>query len=719
MPENAVGFAFQAEISNTGSLVHLLTGRALKALSDGGVDFYSVAAAVTLGKSFVVRDSLGNTVRSHIMSKGGIQSVLSKALSIGWGHSGLAIEMTSTRAGVNALLLIGALATGSTSYQAAEYFADLLALRGCEADKLPNTDVLKQMIGYLSPFVHDLGFSKVLAHITTTAIRAIRIDDPHDTKTEAYATRHGGASDIAGAINQLMLTSQKGEDIYMITRAMGAWLCAFGSHILGMSVELRLDDRIIWASAGTKGTAIFELGDYGADDSVQSSSGIMLVDVSDPENQTSTIITHPIGEIFDSLMARDPRIDDTIREAIYQAICLISLSMSSVFVVEYTQFHSVRINSKFKAYEALKETLRAFGFKEDRVDSITPIALNHTPNSNIASTLRKGARRLYSFIICDKHSPGVCPEEMGRCLRGYIDRVVFGISLIVTYLMQCRFNADQLEIREDILLEDQEYLGRGRAELMTLGYSQRRMISNIMLVTGNGDAEQLRLGLIEDFENWPSILGLSAGRNTICYTCVLRNDCYDMQGRFLSILPGRASLNGSLRSLLLETQKFPALSTLQAPSLTSLALGSTLMPHHAPSNANIYMDVSLTEKAMMFNFAFGPDRFHTQQLTIAHCIITILGGDILRCSHGDMAAFRVGSNQNLATVGFGCVTEERKRDTDLLELIAVRGNKLEQLLTVGVLSKQRKEYVFQAMSCLKCSIDEAERKRCKYVVMGG
>ncbi|KAI0106549.1 hypothetical protein F4776DRAFT_668344 [Hypoxylon sp. NC0597] len=239
MSRNAVSFAFQVEVSNTGSLVHLLTGRALKALSDSGVDFYSVVAAVALGKSFNVRSALGNT-----------------------RHRGLAIEMTHTQAGINVLLLIGALSTGSNYYQAAECFSNLLSLRGCEADKLPNLDALKHMIQYLSPFVHDLGFSKVLEHVTTVAIRAINMERQSDTKADVHLTRCGDASSTAGAINQLMLTSQRGESYYMATRMRGNWFSAFAAHILGISVEPRLNDTVAWVAAGSNGKVIFELGEH-------------------------------------------------------------------------------------------------------------------------------------------------------------------------------------------------------------------------------------------------------------------------------------------------------------------------------------------------------------------------------------------------------------------------------------------------------------------------
>jgi hypothetical protein len=112
----SVGFGFQTDVVNTASLSRLLAGKTLKALSDGGVDFYAVAASVWLGKQIYVRPSLESTVHAHVAARGGVQSILAKALSIGWGHSTVAVEMTRTKAGTNALLTIGALSTGHNTF---------------------------------------------------------------------------------------------------------------------------------------------------------------------------------------------------------------------------------------------------------------------------------------------------------------------------------------------------------------------------------------------------------------------------------------------------------------------------------------------------------------------------------------------------------------------------------------------------------------------------
>jgi hypothetical protein len=57
-----VGFSIQADVIGGGSLLHAATGRLLKALSDGGVDFYAVATAVQLGKIIPIQSAHESSV---------------------------------------------------------------------------------------------------------------------------------------------------------------------------------------------------------------------------------------------------------------------------------------------------------------------------------------------------------------------------------------------------------------------------------------------------------------------------------------------------------------------------------------------------------------------------------------------------------------------------------------------------------------------------------
>ncbi|ROW15513.1 hypothetical protein VPNG_02390 [Cytospora leucostoma] len=404
--QTAVGFGFQADIISTASVGHLLTGRILKAMSDGGVDAYAVAAAVELGKLVPVRTSLESTVRTHLMSRRSFTSVLNMALSIGWGHSELAIEMTRTRAGTNALLLIGTLTAGRYPiFLAARCLSELMSMYGCEADRLPNVDVLKGLVAYLAPFTFDLGFSKVLEHITIVAERAMRSRGGIETDNgmPRQLSELGSAPMLAGAIKQLSLTAVKGERMYMILKKHGSWLPAFASHILGMEVELRYtrmrpcldskeedgkpvyddttldnpghtrsrdsdfqeeDDPVIWACAGDQGSVIFELED--SDRSLASlyRSTFEIVDSDDQDIYLA--VDHTLQDALAMQLSTRPDIGEELAEGIYKAIARLSWTLlQSIRMKPSSAWTALEtghpINGHFDSLAALKKTLGSMG----------------------------------------------------------------------------------------------------------------------------------------------------------------------------------------------------------------------------------------------------------------------------------------------------------------------------------------------------------------------
>ncbi|KAH7025280.1 uncharacterized protein B0I36DRAFT_387561 [Microdochium trichocladiopsis] len=234
--DNQVGFGFQADIVSTANLAHLLTGRILKALSDGGVDLYAITASIWLGKQIPFRTSLQATVHPHLAARrtSVVNSFLVKALSIGWGHTTVAVEMVRTQAGTNALLLIGALAAGVPSFHAAQCLSELLNSYGCAADQIPNVDVLKSMTAYIGPMVQDLGFAKVLEHVTTSASHELvrqKLEIPLDV------TAIGAPQVLASAIKQLIFTSQRGETPYLVPRQRGACGGNEGKVVLQMAPD--------------------------------------------------------------------------------------------------------------------------------------------------------------------------------------------------------------------------------------------------------------------------------------------------------------------------------------------------------------------------------------------------------------------------------------------------------------------------------------------------
>jgi hypothetical protein len=207
-----VGFSLQADLLSSGSLLHNTTGHLLKALSDGGVDFYPIAAAIYLGKQIPVLKSHQTAVSKLLSSRTGRAGFLAKALSIGWGYSDIAIELSRTQAGTSALLTIGALVTGSNIYTATDAFAELLVLGGCQQDELPNIDVLKTMISYLAPFMADIGFRKVFEHIISTSKRACSL---RGERLPAGLEATGEVPAWARAFRQLESVAKRKETLYL------------------------------------------------------------------------------------------------------------------------------------------------------------------------------------------------------------------------------------------------------------------------------------------------------------------------------------------------------------------------------------------------------------------------------------------------------------------------------------------------------------------------
>lgn len=208
--DTQVSFGFQTDVVSTASLAHLLTSRIFKALSDGGVDLYAVTASSWFSKQLPFRSSLQNSVHATLAARTGTSGFLAKALSIVWGHTAIAVEMARTKAGTNALLLIGAAVAGVPKFHAVQCLSELLAIYSCAEHQTPSVDVLKSMVAYIGPMVQDLGFDGVLDHVTTSAAHAMaRLDKiiPRDL------TAIGTPQALASAVKQLVFTAERHETI--------------------------------------------------------------------------------------------------------------------------------------------------------------------------------------------------------------------------------------------------------------------------------------------------------------------------------------------------------------------------------------------------------------------------------------------------------------------------------------------------------------------------
>lgn len=537
-----------------------------------------------------------------------------------------------------------------------------------------------------------------------------------------------------------------------------------------MAVELRLDDVVIWESAGSNGTAIIELGGHHQNESVISTSDnkILLLKPPESKRQGSLEISYYLKEAFDSLMVHFPEINDELRNAIRRAICRLSKGNLNV----------LQPKGDFNSYEALEETLRAFGFESAFINAVGQYIPCNSENERRFSprdppiglkALDQAQDHLTSR--CGKHNGQILfqmflKSEDWNCLCGRVGRLITGFATAVTALMQCQFDPLELRLRASILLEGFPGFLIGGMSINPISFHLRTVygvtsvtptMAYLISLTCDDDDEQLGLAHLKTLSENNHILGVSGGSHTLYYTCLLRNDCFDPQGRVFSLSNGRASVDGVLRRILLEKADEDVFGSVNYSRdqevSTSLGPGAIIEPHYVPSNTNVYLDVSIKKDHILTQFTVGSDKHHAERICISVCFRALQFCKIHRCNHETEAQFKVEKEHKLEVVGFGLPSEpidggpsNQKlpsrmvhrtvfhsrldnisiKNKQLIRLSALRGNKLEQVITLRFFwglspwNHDIRRPVLQFQACLGCCMKVArERRTVRHVIMGG
>ncbi|KAG7053717.1 hypothetical protein JMJ77_0000801 [Colletotrichum scovillei] len=657
-----VGFSFQADVVNTASLGHVLTGRLLKALSDGGVDTYAMWAAVQLGKRIPVQASHQSSLYAHIMSKKTYQSVLSKALSIGWGHSAPVADLARTVAGTNAIILIGAPGTGCQAFAAAQCLSEVMAIYGLEADMRPSVDVLKGLVDYLAPFTQNLGFSKVLQHITILAERIIRHDsrklgvDSHERVHDLLKRLKdmGGATSLARAIKQLIHSAQKDQRDYMALKTRGSWLPAFASYVLGMSVEVRLNQTIVWASGGDHGHILFQLDDesivHPTIHPFAKANGVIAPpvkqDYEEGSSGSSLKVDYLIGDALEAQFLKRPEIDDGLATSIRIGIKSFSFYLSRRMKLNDKGLYANFVNGLVDGVRALKDTLNKMGVYVDSTQQVAPSWPK--PLGGPEHSFGQHEDEMGLFFLDHKaietlvDSCPVHPLQQGQvifesdarqdfevisfhnCPCMLVGKLMYGFATTALALMLCNFDAAELRVQDAVIAGDSE---NALSKWMTVchtdlqyhmvekehrGVSVQVKISDIIRYLGELICcDYMPYWLHGVMPTGPGadekeILVLSGRGFTINYKCVMENESFDDSGRILRIQSGRASVAGAFRNIVVEGPfRFPdgvsdeVLHDInETADVVSLAGRTTLEPSHRPPETEINMDAFVQEDAI-------------------------------------------------------------------------------------------------------------------------
>ncbi|KAK0368812.1 hypothetical protein CLIM01_13833 [Colletotrichum limetticola] len=768
-----VGFSFQADVVNTASLGHVLTGRLLKALSDGGVDTYAMWAAVQLGKRVPVQASHQSSLYAHIMSKKTYQSVLSKALSIGWGHSAPVADLARTVAGTNAIILIGALGTGCQAFAAAQCLSEVMAIYGLEADMRPSVDVLKGLVNYLAPFTQDLGFSKVLQHITILAERVIR----HENRRIGVSERIGdllirlkdlgGAAALARAIKQLIHTAQKDQRDYMTLKTRGSWLPAFASHILGMSVQVRLNQTVVWESGGDHGHILFQLDDEAT---VQPTlplfsqvDGVVARVKQDYEEGSSGShlkLDYPIREALEAQFLKRPEIDNGVAASIRAGINNLSHWLLRRLKLDHLNDSVNLIDGFVDGVRALEDALHKMGIHVDSNQQVAPKwpkcfakhrSVYDSRNDEIglwfldlkaAQTLANSCAAAHRKNDSDYHMlQEVEDRSSDSCLCQVVGRLIYGFATSALALMFCNFDAAEVRVQDAVIAGDVETdLSRNliadHATLLDkMEEKEDREIAKRFMVTPEDVLYFLGELICCDYtSHWfdgvatevpkgeeKGVLVVSGRDFTINYKSVMENECFDECGRTLRIQSGRASVAGAFRNMVVEdlvTNPQTVLDHKETDDFVSLAGKTTLEPCRRPPETGITMDASIQENAIVLRLNLAGKMPRPVTTSLTQCVYTLMAyWAVPKCNHEKDGPYTLEHDQDVVVSGFH-VAFLPQRDAAEVLVYALRGNTLEQLLLCGLMKWEvdrwaelpydrdwrSRRCILQASACLKCCI---------------
>ncbi|KAH9234787.1 hypothetical protein K456DRAFT_1713641 [Colletotrichum gloeosporioides 23] len=332
------------------------------------------------------------------------------------------------------------------------------------------------------------------------------------------------------------------------------------------------------------------------------------------------------------------------------------------------------------------------------------------------------------------------PQEV--CICQQIGTIIHNTSVIALALAHCKFDPLELRIPETSLTQ-----GKSQRESWCTKFIPLTRNAT-MNYTPDFDGETFehlldylaQVFCIDHSREWTrntsdttergrgswQILGLSGGTYTIHFFYIMENDCFDSLGRTISIRTGRASVAGTFRNTIDENLRLDwddygkVRRGIMAPSL--LAGGSLLQPHYRPPRTSISMHVALHETIIELTLQVESLDSGTRRWEFTECLIALLSGTLMpSCEHGLNSAYVLQKDQELAVEGFH-IGRFKERSPDQVLILALQGNKLEQLLACGMLIHEseekaremminpppedpcRKKGVLQTSSCLGCCI---------------
>lgn len=754
MGSRSVGFQVQGDVVGGTSLAHNAIGHLLKALNNSGVDHYAVIASVQLGKLMPLTQER-EAVVSQLLNRRreSRESYLSKALRIGWGYTDLPHELARTRAGISALNIIGALATGTTPFEAAKAMSTLMQISGCDTEALPSLDSLKIMIEFLAPFVTNSTFDAVLATVRLACVNVLR---KKGLATPDALHSQGDGKQWARAVKHLVATSETTERAHIAVGQRGAWLSAFSAHILGLSVKVYFQDIILWESLGPNGSVnLYVYGHNSTSSLVRRHKPPDFIlepaDTVGPASREMPLML-PLNQLFEyglsciETVTRSNRchnmdFDEPMIEHIREAIHDFSEHIfdSSLMTLEGQGAPHWPMNGYFPLRKdplrfALQH-LRIIGTNSDlsivrqrvrnRIECDPPETASfqhlddglprnikkHTMYPAIPYLRQETATRL--LRTCEAVE---APQSLlEKCVCHNVASFISGMSSLAVALAQCSYDAETLRVHAKILEDfscrftfdftrlDDDWQKHGKSK-----YSLTSLFAYLIRALG---LRELGVSAHSSGD-----LAWSQGAMSVYIRPLFDFDCFDSYGRIMVIAPGHISCRGLRRNSVTDGSRF-AYSRKQGAvvegEVNTFTVHTELSPYFAigPIAHESLIDVDSNAVSFAFElFHLARRRGHGPILSIGlfDCIQQFFAkcktiGD--NCGHEREREYVVKQSHSPVRLHtFGDLSPTFRRDASETLLFAVAESPIAQMMQAVLLREQDYCIGVQGNSCLDCII---------------
>lgn len=537
-----VGFAFQGDVFTGGSLVMNITGRLLKALSDGNVDILAVAASLQLGKSIPITRTQ-ETIVARSMQKRSVSrsGIFAKALSVGWGHTDIAYELSKNRAGCATLLLLNALSAGVSTFKASEGLQELLLHYGCTSDTLPTVDSLNTVMKYVAPIMIDSGFHAIMENIHI----AITVEMKKTFSLQEFDKWHSeimqdsvDMKEWVDSVRQLCWSASRNESLHVRINGRVAWLATFAVQILGMGCTVLCGATAVWETAGRNGKLVIHFGPSNISSYTKPLASTLRFTL-EPRDDAGKLQSIQGRYLLKDAIRSEIEKSARVTPSFYPMFCLSFVRYFARVFVSAPERQFFSIVSEDQRPKAIARVMGYFGV--ELTTQLEAAMLESLSSSKAQEDLR-------NFLL---------PNGLGNA-KNFARDLMDAVIMLALSLISCHISADNFSVPTLQLgrIDDVQKEGR-RAGGRRLRYPETAWPNTSLPHIWATLCDLCFLGGYPRRKDSPRSVAKSADGITLCIRILFEDEAFSRDGQIFAIYPGQLAYNGIQRQNAVFPHKQP------------------------------------------------------------------------------------------------------------------------------------------------------------------